>query len=491
MIFSMNQSNVILPVPTLMIFVAIFLITTIPYFFMVVFICNNRGRMLGTWILVWLVVGAFLLGSGVFGRFIDVETANSKIYTQKELLQDLKELENYIMEENPLYFTNKDVLQQSFLDTYEKIEDGMTELEFYRLINPIVVAVNCGHTNLSLSEALMKNRENTGKFFPLKVTLVDNQLYVLEDDPENGIYAGDKILSINGNNNEEILQKLMKNISSDSNNKAKPHYIISKHFNSRFHDFVDNSDLFHVVLEDKKGNEKTAELQAKFRKQFNTTAWSLHFAEYQDGDYYSSKIFKDYGLLTIRIFMEEKGNKFDAFLEEFFLKLREENISKLVIDLRGNYGGSPFMAQTLLSHLITEEIAYFQGDFPLDHRLAGFQKPISPVDIPFTGQVVILIDGAGFSTTGHLCALMKYHNLGTFVGSETSGSYVCTDRSRDAILKHTRMRLHYSTGIYEVAVSGFQKNRGIQPDIYIEPTIEDLLNHRDVQMKQALKVLGL
>ena len=38
-----------------------------------------------------------------------------------------------------------------FKDTYNSINKEMTELEFYRLMNPIIVKVNCGHTNLSLS----------------------------------------------------------------------------------------------------------------------------------------------------------------------------------------------------------------------------------------------------------------------------------------------------------------------------------------------------
>ncbi|MEW8986315.1 MAG: hypothetical protein AB2401_04795, partial [Bacillus sp. (in: firmicutes)] len=144
------------------------------------------------------------------------------------------------LEENPLYFADKIKLNELFNNAYNDIEDGMTELEFYRLMNPIVAAVNCGHTNLSISKALYENRKDTAKFFPLKVTLVDNHLYVIENDPSSRIVAGDELLTINGKNSEEIISILNNNTSGDGDYESKRRYLISKHFNSKFYDFVDS-----------------------------------------------------------------------------------------------------------------------------------------------------------------------------------------------------------------------------------------------------------
>ncbi len=69
------------------------------------------------------------------------------------------------MKENPLFFADREELKKTFTITYDKIEEEMTELEYYRLINSVVVDVKCGHTNLSISEALQENREETAKFF--------------------------------------------------------------------------------------------------------------------------------------------------------------------------------------------------------------------------------------------------------------------------------------------------------------------------------------
>lgn len=440
--------------------------------------------------IICLCLSIILFSTGSFGKNIDIKNANVKEYTKKQLTEDLRQLEKHIMKENPLCFADRDRLENLFLTTYEEIEDKMTELEFYRLINPIVTSINCGHTNLSISEALVKNRENTAKFFPIKVTLVDNGLYMMEDDIENEISSGDKIISINGKNSDEIINILIYNTSSDSNNDAKSRYIISRHFNNKFYDFVDNSDNFQVVLLNNEGVSKTVNLKAKFREQFNTSAWALHFSDFHDDKLYENEIYSDYAVLKLHFFMQEKGNKFDDYIEKFFIKLKDQNISKLIIDLRGNYGGGPGMAQSLISYLVSEKFDYFNCDLPFVYNLMGYGKPISPSENSFKGDVFILVDGAVFSTAGHFCSLVKYHNLGTLVGSKTGGTYICTDSSKKKVLKHTGLRLHYSTKTYTVAVEGLSKNDGVEPDITISPSIDDILNNKDVQMEHVLEILG-
>jgi len=451
----------------------------------------KRIKIIGIWTLTWLCASLILFSTGFFGRNINVEAANSKLFSEKELNQDLQQLESYIMKENPLFFADREELKKRFNATYDKIEEGMTELEFYRLINPLVVDVKCGHTNLYISEALQKNREETAKFFPLEVTLVNNELYILEDDETSSIKAGDKIKSINGKSSDQIIEILLNNISGDGEDEAKQRYIIRKYFNSRFYDFVDNSEEFEVEYLDKDGDISTANLIGKYENDYNMNAWGLHFDAYKDGNYYDSEIYNDYAVLGVHVFMQEKEEKFASFLERFFLELKERDISKLIIDLRGNFGASPQMSKTLLSHLINKETDYFTDDLPFLQRLLGFTKPISPAADVFDGKLFVLTDGANFSTAAHFCAMIRYHNLGILLGSKTGGSYACTDSSKDVVLKNTRMRLHYSTLVYKLAVKGLPKNTGIEPDIKVKENIKSILNNQDLQIERALQLLGV
>jgi len=410
-------------------------------------------------------------------------------FSAKQLTEDVQQLEKTIMKKNPLYFADQEALSQLFSDAYQGIEEDMNELTFYRLLNPVVAAVNCGHTNLSVSETLYTARKEEARFFPLKVTLVGSSLYTLENDPSVGIAAGDEIQSINGLVSKEIISKLTLNISGDGDYHSKRNYIISKNFNSRFYDFVDNADEFEVVFINQKGEKKKAHLKAQAREEFNTTAWDLHFKEYKDGNYYEARIDEDHAVLNIHVFMEEKDNKFKPFLASFFEEIKTKNINRLIIDLRGNYGGDSFMAKELLSYLSAKEFSYFDGDLPLLYDILGFTRPIKPKDGIFPGKVVVLTDGACFSTTAHFCALVKYHGLAMLIGDETGGSYVCTDASKDVVLKNTKLRLHYATQTFQVRVDKMSDSSGVIPDIPVSPSIEDIVNSRDTIMEVALEAI--
>ena len=477
----MNTINIILIAVIYMISIIVFLI--------IKKLTNIKKKIFLIYSIIYFAAVIVLLIMGVFGKSMEVATINTKPYSAIDLTQDLKQLEKCIMKENPLYFADKENLRILFQDALEKTEDGMTEIEFYRLINPIIVQVHCGHTNLSISEALYMNRKENAKFFPLDVSLINNQLYILENDETTGVYAGDEILSINEKSSEEIINILIKNVSGDGNNEAKPRYIISKFFNNKFYDFVDNSNSFNVQLINKDGITYSAKLDARYKAKYNTTAWALHSTEFKDGNYYNSVINDDYAILNIRVFFKEKGKDYNSFLDNFFAELQEQKISKLIIDLRGNFGGNPDMAKELLSHLTTKKMEYLNSDLPFLYNVMGYQKAISPSTTVFKGKTVVLTDGACFSTTGHFCSLFQYHELGTIIGTETGGTYVCTDGSKDILLNNTRIRLHYSTLAFSVAVEGYSDYEGVKPDVDIAPSIDMVLNHRDLILEEAIKNL--
>jgi hypothetical protein len=108
----------------------------------------------------------------------------------------------------------------------------------------------------------------------------------------------------------------------------------------------------------------------------------------------------------------------------------------------------------------------------------------------FTGKLFILIDGGCFSTTGHLCALLKYHEVGVFLGTETGGSYACNDASQGHRLKHSGIELNLPNFTFRVAAVGLPRGGGIAPDHVIQPTIFDLIEGRDVVLEAALRLIG-
>ena len=153
-----------------------------------------------------------------------------KKYSKEELQQDFKLLKKCICEEHPLAFTDRNKVLAEFEQAEAGIRDGMTEEEFYYLVNPCVTAAGCGHTNLAVSTALIEARKETALYFPVEVIIDSGKLLVRQDSPEYGLYEGDRILGINGRSAEDILSSLERNISHDGSNPALAWYFAGKHF---------------------------------------------------------------------------------------------------------------------------------------------------------------------------------------------------------------------------------------------------------------------
>lgn len=185
--------------------------------------CKVKFFRIGILSILGVIVACTIFG--YYGKRVNVEKAKSVVYSKTALLKDLEQLEDILFKENPLYYTDKNALRDKFIEVRKAIKQnnaGMTEEEFYKLINPLVVLVQCGHTNLSISKALQSNREKNAKFIPVEVyaegeTLIDKK-------------SNKKIVSINEKKSADIIHTLLQNISHDGDNLAGAYYILNRYF---------------------------------------------------------------------------------------------------------------------------------------------------------------------------------------------------------------------------------------------------------------------
>jgi C-terminal processing protease CtpA/Prc len=161
-------------------------------------------------------------------------------------------------------------------------------------------------------------------------------------------------------------------------------------------------------------------------------------------------------------------------------------VRNLILDLRNNSGGDPFCAVHLLSYLETKPAPYFAGVYE------GYETLAQPVPVAaknaFNGNLYVLINGGCFSSTGHLCSLLKYHAHGKFIGEETGGTYQCNDSHTQIATTATKLNLIVARMTYTVAVKGISRETGIMPDYPVEPTIGDVLTGRDAVKEFAMKL---
>ncbi|MBR0424278.1 S41 family peptidase [Candidatus Saccharibacteria bacterium] len=179
-------------------------------------------------------------------------------------------------------------------------------------------------------------------------------------------------------------------------------------------------------------------------------------------------------IVTVLRFDNDTGTKVQEMAKEFSSK----GINKVILDLRGNGGGYVSAAQDLLSLWVDKQTILIQ-------RSAHFGEEktssLSGRAILSDMKTVVLVNGSTASASEIVAAALKDYNKATIVGETTYGKGVVQkmyDLSGGGMLKVTvaEWLTPNNNSINKV---------GVEPDVEIEMTAEDINKMRDPQMDKA------
>jgi len=405
-------------------------------------------------------------------------------FSIEQLREDFTILLNIIEKDHvSMYdFTNKETFDSLFNAQYNKINKPMNIEEFYNIILPIIANLGCAHSWIYRPKGFLGG-ENM-KLLPLDVSILNNRLYVLQNHNKNSrIKPGSEIKSIDGKPIKEILETLKANISADAFNESWRTLSLSNHFSYYYRIKYGEKKSFKVeyILPDKK-KEKSETIDCIKKEsiednEITKKRLSLSFTENKKIAFINIDDF---------IFYQDRI-PFYTFIDSAFKEISKAQTKNVILDLRGNMGGDPIVASYLLSYIEKDPVKYFEESFQNLESLADY-IPLKEEN-KFNGNLYTLIDGGCFSTTAHLLSILKYHKIGKLIGVEAGGTFETKDGSRIAYLKNSRIKFKISRQEFATAVSSFDRNKGILPDYEVIPTIEDLLNEKDVVMNFTLKLI--
>jgi hypothetical protein len=404
-----------------------------------------------------------------------------------KLQADFRQLQGIVEKQHPNLYGEPEVLSAVFDRQYALLREGMDELTFYRLLTPPVVALRCGHTAIRVSKGFQTYLREEARYLPFEVRVIGGRIHVLRDLASAGIPAGSEILELNGRSAEEIVSILLAGINAEGANLTRKYYVMNHGFAGAYLFFVELTDSYEVLYRSPGESRSLSVTVPGIRNQaMAMSVIGFFYTGEETGAPYSGTITGDYGSLTVRSFSTGNRRSYEHFVEDFFSRLREQGISNLILDLRGNWGGPPGPAIFLYSHLIDEPSRYFGGELPF--YFFFLNRAVESAEHRFAGKLYVLIDGACFSTTGHLISLLKYHGRATFIGEESASSWICSDGARNYTLKNTGIRLYCATRVFQTAVSGMPMGRGLLPDREVIPTLADVLEGIDPAMLRAVEL---
>lgn len=196
--------------------------------------------------------------------------------------------------------------------------------------------------------------------------------------------------------------------------------------------------------------------------------------------------YSNYFLLEIQSFNFYTDEELEYYFNEisnFFYNLKQKKIKHLIIDLRGNSGGSPDAGNKLLSYILKEPFQYFSNS---SKYYSEFKIETEINANAFKGNLYVIIDGGCFSTTGHVLSHLKERKRAVIVGEESGGSFICNDAKKCITLKYSGIRAYIPKYSFSTPVKNLPLGEGIKPDIKILYNIENILNNKDSEMDVIL-----
>ena len=378
---------------------------------------------------------------------------------------------------------------------YKQLDHPMTETDFFAIVSSLVSSIEDGHTECFLPQDMIKAIIANVKIFPIQPRYIGDKAYVPCDTKE--LPAGTEIVKIDDKPVDEIRKELFKLLSSDGSIETEKYVKINDGhdpFSFLYYVIYGGKADFKITYKISSGELAEKIVQADYFPKMECAPVRATVNQYLTLEFKPEGV----AVLTLKTFangyLERTKENFENFLAASFKELRDKKITKLVIDLRENGGGEDTNGLLLYRYLTGKPFQYYSSlnstkHIITDHPNLGVQQP---EDNNFRGKVEFLIGGKSFSGAAEFSSIARTNSRGIFIGEETAGGYYGnTSGSKFAlVLPNTKIRVNIPLTKYVMAVKKAKyKDHGIIPDYTIVPAINDYLQHKDVQMDFALKLI--
>lgn len=404
------------------------------------------------------------------------------IFAREKLQADFQQFRTILEETHPaLYdYSDKEHLDSLFDSNYAAIDSDMDFNSFLMLMTEIISQVGCGHSSLWIPGAYWTVAPE--RLFPLSLVPAEDKILVSGSFADSVcVPPGSEISSINGEPFEQIVVRLESLSSADGMIQAFRRAKVAQHFSQKYALAYGFPTTFEISY------KAPGELSSQEAIIGGVSKEQVDRGKEEHNELSMKELDKETALLTINTFgYYGQVDMFKSFIDSVFRVIDHKGIENLIMDLRGNGGGDPFCSSYLWGYLQHEPSPYFEDHYGRYDTLAN--------EIPqparhFKGKLYTLIDGLGFSTTGHFCGLLKYHGVGVFVGSETGATFTCTGNATYPALDETGIMVGTARVMrYTAAVKNMDPRRGVIPDYPVESTQEDIISGRDTVLEYALSL---
>jgi hypothetical protein len=466
----------------------------------------------------------------------DIANTAAHKLSVKSMRDDLFILWSAIKEMHPAYgmYTPADSMQKVYDQVVAAIDTPQSEADFISHVYPLLSKLRCGHTQLRHSAGY---KDVKTPHLPFEVLVGNGRTWITTHQTTN-LNTGDEILSINNVPVAAIINHGADLYAGDGYNETFKELFLSEYdgFEDACNKYYHWAAPYQITLRTKQGVLKTIRVDAFKEGEAkpepektidNYADWTVA----QNTDYLPLRFLKNSSTAWFEVHSYQYNDT--IIFKEAFKQIHEKGIKNLIIDLRHNTGGDIRIGAKLLTYLADSPFAMV-GDVKskipnpaVNHietyfdtaRTASFNQSFKPTGIKegayyhvdfkpvfgnllgitaldktahFSGNLIVLIDGATFSAGAHSAIVIKtFCKNARFVGRETAGGAEgCSGGTiQHLTLPNTHIVVEFPWLRFVSVAKHPAFGHGIMPDYTVEYNPEDVVDKADLDIKKALSLI--
>jgi hypothetical protein len=448
-----------------------------------------------------------------------------KSFTRDQLQSDFDILTKTIIEEHPsVYkFISADSLNLKIDFFSKKLTDGLTDNEFHIIVREFLMFIRCGHTVAMPSVDWYSYYRTNARMLPFEVFILDNKVFIEEYfGTDSVLNRGTEIIMIEGVAVSEILAKMASIQPRDGFSTSFVDASIEKLFRTYYLFLFENKASYQISYKDTNKEIETKSFDGTLSKsEKNNSAYdSLTYKSIlktQSSQLYFPLSNESMAILDINQFQQKDYKK---YYKSVFEELKQNEISNLVIDIRGNGGGYFPNANLLLKYLspgiidfsfykskakyknehlemesyskLTQRLFNLKPDRNKDKNTRYYDFHYKPIKKNhFNGKIFLLTDGGSFSMSGFVSAFLKHKTDAILIGSETGGGECGSNGILMQTLTLPATKIRVSIPVYHVdhKINDASFARGVIPDIKVDYTLDEIINKIDKEIEEVNNIL--
>lgn len=481
-----------------------------------------------------------------------VETKQPYVtFTPEQMKQDLAVLKKVLVAIHPgIYrYNTPDKIEAVFADAERSLVKPQNEREFFIKVAQLVSLLKCGHTYpnpYNQNEKLRQRLFDKRTYLPFYFRVIDGRFVITANASSKRLPVGSEITKINGIPVKEIVSSLL-TVTKGDGTATMDHRLDSiglSRFEAESYALFDwyfplffplKDEIFDIEAVDFATNKPTTFSITAMTKAERTAEMERVLGPrptYDDGWKFeirdaSTGYLKIENSITWRL----KSIKFKEFLAEAFDRLSREKVENLIIDLRGNGGGSMDIGFELSKYLTPKTLPPYAASRRLVRNVAArpdlieylstysdelvnalkngvptssYQKfddryfeitgresygPVNPYANNYLGKAFIISDASNASATFQFLNYVRENRLATIVGRTTGGNQQGINGGNYFFLSLPQSKIEIDIPVYFQAPLTPAPDQSVVPDIKTTPTADDIGNRFDREIEEIMRLI--